>query len=337
MLDCIRGYKIPISRDVLQNSFPKEPMWSGSETKEAKDSIRKLIVKGAIKRCLPTEGQFISSYFLVPKPDGSTRFILKLKKFNECVTKIHFKMEDLRTTKKLIFPNVYMCNIDLKDAYFLIPVHKSSRKFLRFQFQGQLFEFTCLPFGLSTSPYVFTKVMRTVIEYLRGKGLMSSIYLDDILCIGKNRQSCLENVTITIETLKSLGFIINETKSCLVPNTRCRYLGFVIDSNKCVIDATEEKRKNLSRITKEFKDKESCKIREFARLIGSLVAVCPAVKYGMLYCRLIERERYIALLFSENDYETVMKLPETDKTELSWWIENLESSYNRIRKFQFTK
>ncbi|EFN81402.1 hypothetical protein EAI_09446, partial [Harpegnathos saltator] len=30
-------------------------------------------------------------------------------------------------------------------------------KFLRFQWQGICYEFTSLPFGLSTAPYIFTK------------------------------------------------------------------------------------------------------------------------------------------------------------------------------------
>ena len=57
-------------------------------------------------------------------------------------------MEDIRSVEKLIFPSYFMGSIDLEDAYFSVPIHKSSRKYLRFKFLNKLYEFTCLPFGL---------------------------------------------------------------------------------------------------------------------------------------------------------------------------------------------
>ncbi|CAD6227319.1 GSCOCG00011975001-RA-CDS, partial [Cotesia congregata] len=78
---------------------------------------------------------------------------------------------------------MFMGSVDIKDAYFAIPIHKSNRKYLRFRFQAQLYEFTCLPFGFCESPYVFTKLMKPVMTYLRSMGFLSVIYLDDILCL----------------------------------------------------------------------------------------------------------------------------------------------------------
>ena len=49
-------------------------------------------------------------------------------------------------------------SIDLTDAYLHIPIHVKSRKFLRFAFQGTVYQFTVLPFGLSSAPYVFTRM-----------------------------------------------------------------------------------------------------------------------------------------------------------------------------------
>ena len=65
-------------------------------------------------------------------------------------------METIETAGKLMLHNCYMTTIDLEDAHFLIPIHKNSRKFLRFQFAGALYKFTCLPFGLNISPFIYT-------------------------------------------------------------------------------------------------------------------------------------------------------------------------------------
>jgi len=81
-------------------------------------------------------------------------------------------MEDIHVARDLIRKNDFMCTVDLKDAYYLIPVKENNRKFLKFRFEKKLYQFNCLPFGLCTSPYIFTKIMKPVINYLRRAGFM---------------------------------------------------------------------------------------------------------------------------------------------------------------------
>ena len=71
--------------------------------------------------------------------------------------------------------------IDLKDAYFVVPVWKDHRKYLRFVWKGSLLEFACLPFGQSAAPRLFTKVLKPVVALLRRAGIRLIIYLDDLL------------------------------------------------------------------------------------------------------------------------------------------------------------
>lgn len=149
---------------------------SSTEKILMKKAIEDLLGKGAISVCDHKSSQFISKIFLVPKPDGSKRFILNLKKLNKFIYSKHFKLEDFRTAVKLS-KNSFLGIIDLKDAYFLVPIHFSHRKYLRFLFNGKLYEFNCLPFRLSTAPYVFIKLMKPVMSYLRKKGFSSVVYL----------------------------------------------------------------------------------------------------------------------------------------------------------------
>jgi hypothetical protein len=51
----------------------------------------------------------------------------------------------------------------------MIPIADSYKKYLRFEFNGTLYEFNSLPFGLSTAPYVFTKIMKQVVASLRAR------------------------------------------------------------------------------------------------------------------------------------------------------------------------
>lgn len=196
--------------------------------------------------------QFSSPYFLVLKVDGSFRFILNLKRLNRFISTEHFKMEDLRTATKLMSSQDFLASIDLKDAYFLVPLHKDSRKFVRFKFENQTYEFTCLVQGLPVSPWIFTKIMKPVLNVLRSKGFISMVYLDDFLCLGNSYNTCRVNVNKTIDLLRSLGFIVNTKKCCLIPKTRCKYLGFILDSTRMGLELTLEKKDSLISLIDKF-------------------------------------------------------------------------------------
>ena len=175
-------------------------------------------------------------------------------------------MENIKTAEKLIFQKCFMATIDLEDAYFLIPIHKSSRKYLRFEFQGTLYEFTCLPFGLNVSPFVYTKILKIVVNLLRSRGFTSVIYLDDILIIDKDFYKCQQNIRETINLLESLGFIIRYKKSNLRPSTRSCHLGFILDSETLTVELTKKKIKNLKKKLKIIKRKSAVKFANLQKL-----------------------------------------------------------------------
>lgn len=68
------------------------------------------------------------------------------------------------------------------------------------------------------------------------------------------------------------------------------------------VELPTTKKKTLRLLVKTFKNKRTCKIRDFAHFVGHLIAACPATNYGWLYTRLFEREKYIALQKSNMAY-----------------------------------
>ena len=92
-------------------------------------------------------------------------------------------MEGLNTLLDLLSGSEFLTTIDLKDGYFLIPIHADHYKYLRFEWNSTLFELICLPFGLSLVPRVFTKVLKPFVASIRNKGIRLVIYLDDMAII----------------------------------------------------------------------------------------------------------------------------------------------------------
>lgn len=98
-----------------------------------------------------------------------------------------------------------------------MPIHNSSKKYLRCRFQGSIFEFQRLPFGLSIAPFVFTKLMKPVVAHLRNQGLLLVVYLYDLLFVNNSFNSCLESTATAVHVFDRLGIVINKEKSSLIP------------------------------------------------------------------------------------------------------------------------
>lgn len=288
-------------------------------------AINKLIELGAISSCMQSHDQYISKIFLAPKTNGGKRFILNLKSLNKFITNTHFKMEDHRTASKLIPHGGFLATIDLKEAYLLVPILKYDRKYLRFNFQApgsetlQTYEFNAMPYGLCVAPRVFTKIMKEVITYLRRRGYKSVIYLDDILCIGNSYKECSDNVRETLKLLECLGFVVNYEKSSLIPSQTCKFLGFIYNTHDMALSLPTEKRHTINQLVEKFQKLPMCTIREFAHLIGVLIAACPAVRYGFLYTKLLERQKFLALQHNLNNYESKIRMSESVLDDLNWW------------------
>lgn len=97
---------------------------------------------------------FYSALFLVRKPDGSYRTILNLKHLNEYLGCTSFKMETLKSTINLLSAGCFMITIDLKDAYYHVPIHPIFQRFLRVAVlmgsQVIHLQYQALPFGIAS-------------------------------------------------------------------------------------------------------------------------------------------------------------------------------------------
>ncbi|KAH9634345.1 hypothetical protein HF086_011605 [Spodoptera exigua] len=233
-------------------------------------------------------------------------------------------MEDYRTAITLLSPGDYMAKIDLKESYLLVNINLQYRKYLRFQYD-KLYEFKALPYGLCSAPNIFTKIMKVVVTHLIEKGYKSVQYLDDLLCIGSCYQSCLKNVQETIALLKCLGFVINFDKSISIPSQSCKFLGFVFDTKNMTLQLPKDKVSNIKKSVQKYLDLNSGFIRDPAKLIGTLIAACPATTYGWFYTKYLEHHKYKYLVKNNDNYDVKVNLHPEIKLDLQWWNDNIST------------
>ena len=182
----------------LQGTIPARKPWQNHRPpqitfKEGEED------KQAISETRNSPQGFYPQMFVVPKKDGRQKTVINLKRSVE--TK-HFKMEGNHMLKDLLKAGDWMAKIDLKEAYFMIPIAQEEREFL--QWKDKAYQFNCLPFGLSLAPWFFTKTTRPLVAALRELGLHLIIYIDNILVVAVTESPLRDHITAVIYLLENL-------------------------------------------------------------------------------------------------------------------------------------
>ena len=137
-----------------------------------------------------------------------------------------------------------MTCIDLKDAFFSVPIHNDHQKYLKFIF-GNLFQFTSMPNGYGLPMRIFTKMSKVPFGHFRSQGYNSVAYEVDSYLQGDAYQSCLTNILDTVNFLRELGFVIHSDKLLLTPSQAILFFGFIISSKHIPLSSSDEKKDKI--------------------------------------------------------------------------------------------
>ena len=330
VLHVVEGFRIPFYAFPQQVREPFPYRLSALETKAATLEIQKLCDKGVLEVADFDENQVLSNIFLRPKKDGSFRMILDLTWVNKHVVYEHFKMCSLETAKDMLRDNCWMASVDLRDAYYSVRVHEQDRKFLRFKWNGVIYQFTCMPNGLACAPRFFTKLLNPVFASLRQNGYETFQYIDDSFVVADTKEECKIAVTALCDMLQNLGFVIHEEKSILNPAQVIDFLGFTLNSVQMKVFLTSDKEKKFVKAANETLEKESPTIREVAGLIGLMTSYSKAFDYAPAHIKSLEKDKNDFLSISKGNFASHMSISENGKQDVFWWLRNIYSSDKTI-------
>lgn len=255
-----------------------------------RQELEQLLSKRAIEELGPDQQQagFYSTFFLVEKKTGEFRPIINLSRLNLFLKVEHFHMESLRSVITMTQIGDWMASLDLKDAYFHVPIRESHRKFLRFSMDNRCFQYRALPFGLSTAPRVFTKVLAPVMAKLRFKGVTLHPYLDDILIRAQSRELLVRDLDMVVTELKNHGFIINLDKSQLTPSQDIVFLGARFQTCLNQVSLSDQRKLSLRSMASKFQQGRRFTARQWLALVGKLVSTKGLVRNAPLFYRPIQ-------------------------------------------------
>ena len=182
-------------------------------------------------------------------------------------------------------PGLWACSVDLRDAYLHVPVRPDHSQFLSFRYDGSSYRFTVLPFGLSTAPRTFTRLVRAVAAFLRRLGVQIFVYLDDWLVVAPSREVLLADTQRVLDVAASLGWLVNREKSSLTPAQRVTYLGSEIDLLHGRAYPTAERVEAVVRGLAVLLRPHPQPARAWLVLLGYLASLVDLVPWCRLYMR----------------------------------------------------
>jgi len=153
-----------------------------------------------------------------------------------------------------------------------------------FQWQGQLFQFQYLPFGLSPAPRIFINVTP---PWLRQLGMKIVSYLES------TQEEAQVQAELMVEIFQRLGFEINYTKSLLSPQQE---LEVQVRTSPPAFSLPPHKLKSLetkaTQLLKKSSSQASISVREIAQFIATANAAAVTIPPALLFYRSLQRTKH---------------------------------------------
>ena len=286
-----KGYRLQFSTKPPMSDNVLFSHAIGQAAVTLREEVCSLLSKGAIREILPHQKRlgFYSRYFLVKKKGGGARPILDLRGLNKHLKSFKFRMLTTAALLRMVRRGDWWTSVDLTDAYFHIPIYPPHRKFLRFGFEGRVYEYTVLPFGMALSPRVFVKCTQAAIAPLRQQGIRLATYIDDWLISADTSQKVERDTTVVISHLTSLGFTINFRKSVLVPSQQTTFIGVSLDSTTLTARLSQDRIDSFLACVRSFHTGQRVTYRQCMQATGLMASAIHLIRLGRFHMRPFQR------------------------------------------------
>lgn len=229
-LGCAKGVEHTIitnSPPIKQRYYPISPAMQ----KVVDAELEKMLSLGVVER---SQSGWSSPILLVPKKDKTYRFCVDYRKLNQVTERDAYPLPYVANTLDKLRDAKFMTSLDIKSAYWQIPVAESSRQYTAFTIPNRgLYQFKRMPFGLHNGPATWQRFIDTVL----GPELEPYVfvYLDDILIVTPTYDKHITILEEVLKRIKDAGLTLNREK-CQFCRDELKYLGYVVNKHGLLVD-----------------------------------------------------------------------------------------------------
>ena len=222
-------HTIPLKPGAVPSSRPVYRM-SEAELKELKSQLDTLIAKGFIQ---PSTSPYGAPILFVKKKDGTMRMCVDYRALNQSTVKNSYALPRIDELLDRLHGANVISNLDLQSGYHQIRVAEEDTFKTAFRTRYGHYEFLVLPFGLTSAPATFQRLMNDIFrEHLDSFVL---VYLDDILVFSKDEQEHEMHLRKVFELLRKHQLFVKRSK-CSFAQTSLPFLGHLVGKDGIKVD-----------------------------------------------------------------------------------------------------
>ena len=277
ILEILRsGYRLPFVSTLEAKHFQNNSSATGHG--EFLDSeIAALLESGRI-RAVTSKPFVVNPLTVSVQASGKKRMILDLRHVNTCLAKYKFTLEDSGEFAEMLEKDGWMFKFDISSAYHHVEIFQEHQQFLGFQWRGQHYVFTVLPFGLSTAPYIFTKILRVLVRYWRSRGIRCLLFYDDGAGTHTSDEICRQQAQLVKSSLCQAGFAVSEQKSVWQPTQFLTFLGLESNLQEFTVAVPAERvARTEAQIAECLQNLHRLTARAISRVAGLITSCRPAL------------------------------------------------------------
>ncbi|GFH55792.1 hypothetical protein CTEN210_12268 [Chaetoceros tenuissimus] len=187
-----------------------------------KKELERLVKIGVLE--VVHESEWGTPVFIIPKKEGTVRFVTVFRKVNGLVVRKPFPIPRIADTLQQLEGFTFATALDLNMGYYTIPLAECSKDVTTIVTEFGKFRYTCLPMGMVVSGDVFQSKIYDLIGDIEGV----RTYIDDILCIGTGTfDEHLSQLEEIFQRFENAGLKVNASK-CSFGLQEIPYLGYII-------------------------------------------------------------------------------------------------------------
>lgn len=190
------------------------------EQNTLKEYIDDMLSKGLIRE---SSSMAALPVLFVPKKGGKLRLCVDYRRLNNMTVKDHYPLPSTDMLLDQLARAKIYTKLDLCWAYHRVRITAGDEWKTAFRTRYGLFEYLVMPFGLTTAPASFQRMVNTVLRPYIDQFVI--VYLDDILVYSENEDDHHQHVRLVMDTLRAHALYAKPEK-CDFDVKEVEYLGF---------------------------------------------------------------------------------------------------------------
>ena len=270
----VHGVSLPLISDPTPTAYTNTPT-----VLQHADDVRKRLHEymqfGAVVR-LPANADTadatlrVQPLHVILKEGKKPRLVIDLSRnLNDHLRYEYFTYSSVDDAVEASHPGCWYGKLDLSNCFLSFPLHPDVRRYFCFRFESELYQFTHMPFGLSTAPRVCTQLLSVVNFALAELGIRDIRYLDDFFLVAATSEEMARHLQLAQAAIRQFGLVVNPDKT-EGPAQSLAFLGVQLDSVAQTVSCTPQRVGELTALLRSLLRQRVITRAHAASLIGKL-------------------------------------------------------------------